>query len=114
MTTFTLTNDFHNSTTSIRPVAVGKNRYTISNRAVKRARRALCGSPDCTCGDTFGARGPNPEIEVLDQRADGSLLLEILTAAESAASYSAWIAAGHAYDAAEMAKDDAAYLAANA
>ena len=31
---------------------------TLSKYQVKRARKALCGRPTCTCGGILGERGP--------------------------------------------------------
>lgn len=56
MTTITLTNDFHRTTTTVRLRPVGGH-YVISKRAARDANRKLCGISGCCCGDTFGARG---------------------------------------------------------
>ena len=52
MTTITLTNSFHGTSTNIRPRADG----TISEITARRAHKALCGSPECICGDAAGTR----------------------------------------------------------
>ena len=53
MKTLTLTNDFHNSSATLR--------LSADNKATKsqnyRAARKLCGVSGCTCGGNFGERG---------------------------------------------------------
>lgn len=48
-----LTNDFHGSRVRVRPDAAG----WLSAGQITRARRALCGVRDCTCGGPLGERG---------------------------------------------------------
>lgn len=65
----TLSNNFHNTeaTANVKSYSA-KDEYIISKRTARRLRRELCGSKDCTCGDTFGAR-PN-RIEIYQEDAD--------------------------------------------
>lgn len=49
----TISNDFHNTETTIR-VTAGK----VSRRAGLRAWQKLCGVPGCICGGQLGQRGP--------------------------------------------------------
>lgn len=57
----TLSNDFHNTESRVRPVEITEGRYKgwhkISKRTARRLHNELCGSDDCCCGDSFGARG---------------------------------------------------------
>jgi hypothetical protein len=53
MQTLTLTNDFHNTSVTLR-VKGGH----LSAGQVARARRELCGVDDCTCSGDVGTRGP--------------------------------------------------------
>ena len=59
--TITLSNDFHNTEARVRPVAIidgpRAGKHLITRATALRLRRTLCGSPECVCGDTFGARG---------------------------------------------------------
>jgi len=63
--TVTLTNDFHNSSSTVRLLPCNDSRYSsenyrrISRRTAQRVERKLCGISGCTCSDTFGARGGN-------------------------------------------------------
>lgn len=61
MTTITLSNDFHGTESTVRPVAIteGRNKgfHKISRATALRLRRELCGRTDCKCGGDFGQRG---------------------------------------------------------
>jgi hypothetical protein len=61
MKTITLTNDFHNSSAAVRPVAITEGRFAgmhkISRKTALRLRSELCGVSGCTCGGNFGERG---------------------------------------------------------
>lgn len=63
MKTITLTNDFHNTEATVRPVKITEGRfagnYKVSQRAAKTAWSKLCGIKGCTCCDAFGSRGGN-------------------------------------------------------
>ena len=55
--TITLTNNFHNTEARVIPQKIPNSPYySISRKTVLRLRRELCGSAECRCGDTFGAR----------------------------------------------------------
>lgn len=62
-TKITLTNNFHNTSSNARlkPITTGRfaaaGYHQLSRRAALRLRRELCAISECTCGDTFGARG---------------------------------------------------------
>lgn len=57
----TLTNSFHGTSASVRPVAIKGGRFAgmhkISRKTALRLRAELCGSKNCTCGGSFGERG---------------------------------------------------------
>jgi hypothetical protein len=61
MKTITLTNDYHNTSSGVRPVAITSGRFAgmhkISRRSALRLRASLCGIEGCTCSGTFGERG---------------------------------------------------------
>ncbi len=50
-----LSNDFHNTETSI--LLPRKGSRFMTRVQVKRVKRKLCPSDECTCGDAFGERG---------------------------------------------------------
>lgn len=57
----TLTNSFHGTSATVRPVAIKDGRFAgmhkISRKTALRLRSELCGSSGCTCGGNFGERG---------------------------------------------------------
>ena len=53
----TLTNSFHGRSHRLRLTEDPSGMYRVSYRQAQESARALCGLKDCTCGDTFGARG---------------------------------------------------------
>lgn len=57
MAEYRLSNDFHNSETSIR-VLIGDR---LTRDRVRRIKRRLCGVSGCTCGDELGTRGRQPD-----------------------------------------------------
>lgn len=69
-TQITLTNNFHGTEVTIRPVD-GR----VSHRAGTRAWKALCGMKDCICGGQLGQRGPQHhnghEVQVEPDFANG-------------------------------------------
>ena len=75
-----LINDFHGTEATVRPVPITDGRfagyYKVSQRVSKRLHNALCGSRDCTCGDTFGAR-VGPYIEVINQDYNGNYIVQL-------------------------------------
>ena len=50
---YTLTNDFHNTTITLR-TRTGR----LSKRQIDRSRAELCGVEGCTCGGWLGEYGP--------------------------------------------------------
>lgn len=74
-----LTNDFHNTTASVRPVLISEGRfrgyYKISWRTAKRLRSELCGSAECVCGGTFGERGS--PLSVVNEDYDRNYIVEV-------------------------------------
>ena len=75
-----LTNNFHDTEAYVRPVLITEGRfkgyYKVSQRTAKRLHNALCGSRDCGCGDTFGAR-VGPYIEVINQDYNGNYIVQL-------------------------------------
>jgi hypothetical protein len=53
MKTYTLTNDFHNTSTCVRVPDDG----SLSERQIRRCWKALCGIEECTCSGYLGTRG---------------------------------------------------------
>lgn len=51
-----LSNDFHNTEVVVYAKVLGNGDCWISEGQVKRARKALCGIHECTCGDYAGCR----------------------------------------------------------
>ena len=85
METITLTNEFHGTKVRLRPgPGVPGSSYqiaTLSPSQVRRARRELCGIPDCTCGGAAGERGPQEyrgERVLIQPSGDGSAVIELL------------------------------------
>lgn len=59
----TITNDFHNSSVTLR-VNLGQ---WLSKSQIQRARNTLCGISGCTCGGNLSERGRQAvEIDVAD------------------------------------------------
>ena len=75
-----LSNDFHGTEATVRPVPITDGRfagyYKVSQRVAKRLHNALCGSRDCTCGDTFGARSGH-YLEVINQDYDRNFIVRL-------------------------------------
>lgn len=69
MNTITLTNDFHRTEVDLRP-----RNWELSPRQVARARKALCGIKDCTCGDAVGARGVQPWVVLVYPDGHGQII----------------------------------------
>jgi len=65
-----LTNDFHNTEAAVIPQRITEGRFTgyhkVSRRTARRLHNELCGSDECVCGDTFGARG-GTKLEVVNE-----------------------------------------------
>ena len=56
MRTVTLRNNFHETRVTLHVADDGE----LTKRQARRARRALCGMSDCSCGGNLGERGPQP------------------------------------------------------
>ena len=69
MTTITLTNDFHNTSVTLRM----KSAYPTKSQ-VKRAKNTLCGIKDCTCSGIMGMRGPQTVKIIGQEYLDGELV----------------------------------------
>jgi hypothetical protein len=61
MSTITLTNDFHNTTVTLRCEVLSHihnvSTAYLSAGQIKRAKRELCGIAGCTCSGDAGLRG---------------------------------------------------------
>lgn len=73
--TMTLTNDFHNTSVSIRPRNLRGNQFEVASATVARWARKLCPSTGCTCSGELGTRGRNP-VAIVDQH-EGRVLLSL-------------------------------------
>ncbi len=71
----TIRNDFHNRKVTLRTYVNAR----LTLRQIRRARRELCGSPDCTCGGVLGERGPQ-DVRIQDLGLDqyGEPFIQIL------------------------------------
>lgn len=64
MSKFTISNDFHNSTATVK-IALGA---WLSKSQIARVRAQLCGISGCTCGGNLSERGKQSvEIDVAGQ-----------------------------------------------
>ena len=61
MMVLTLTNTYHNTSTTLRPKQVGEalGAWRISKRAWNDAHKRLCGMSDCECGGPGEFTGPD-------------------------------------------------------
>lgn len=70
MAIYTVTNSFHGTSATVRPVVVKEGRFIgklkISHRTALRLRSELCGVRGCTCGGTFGERDCNVIVVVYE------------------------------------------------
>ena len=66
MRTFTLRNDFHNTSVNVRCQGIQYTPYeieiTLSESQKKRTKKALCGVQGCTCSDETGMRGEQDSV----------------------------------------------------
>jgi len=80
MKTITLTNDFHNTSASVQPVAITEGRfaglYKISRKTALRLRSELCGVSGCTCGGNFGERG-GVKLDVVNEDYDRNYIVDL-------------------------------------
>jgi len=76
----TLSNEFHNTETTVNPKAITEGRfkgfYKISASVAKRAKAKLCGINGCTCCGNFGERG-GKYVEVMNMDADNNFIVRI-------------------------------------
>ena len=95
MKTLTLTNDFHQTSATIRPTEITAEmvshadrtsaltlqryigKYLITRRQAKRAKKALCGMRDCCCGGQFGDRGSAQYFSVLNETYNRDYVIDI-------------------------------------
>lgn len=80
--TIKLINTFHNTEVTVKPTErkdLGMKVYDLTARQAKRARKKLCGSPDCTCSGVLGERGSNiaDAVEYNDGSVSFILLAEV-------------------------------------
>ena len=70
----TLTNDFHNTSVSLRSRGSRSSQW-LSARQVQRARKMLCGHADCRCSGIAGTRGQQSiRLDMLYGTRTGKLL----------------------------------------
>lgn len=70
MKTIILSNSFHNTEATVRPVEITSGRFCglhkISRKTALRLRRELCGRAGCSCGGVFGQRD-GARLEVVNE-----------------------------------------------
>lgn len=80
MTTITLTNDFHNTSATVRPSLIKDGRFAgyhkISRKTALRLRNELCGISGCSCGGNFGERG-GAHIDVINEDYDRNYIVDL-------------------------------------
>ena len=74
--TITLSNEFHRTEASFRPVAINGGLHKISRNTALRLRRELCGRTDCKCGGTFGERG-GEYLAVINEDRDRNYIVDL-------------------------------------
>lgn len=78
--TITLTNDFHGTSASVRPVAITEGRFAgkhmITRKTAMRLRGELCGSASCACGGNFGERG-GAHLAVINEDYDRNYIIDL-------------------------------------
>jgi hypothetical protein len=76
----TITNDFHGTSATVRPVLIETGRfagmYKISRRTALRLRTELCGSTGCTSGGNFGERG-GANLAVVNEDYDRNYIIDM-------------------------------------
>lgn len=79
-TTYTLSNEFHHTEATVRPVEITEGRFKgyhrITKSTARRLRNALCGVSGCTCGGNFGERG-GAYLEVINQDWEGNYIVDL-------------------------------------
>jgi len=80
MKTVTLTNNFHNTSSKVRPVVIANGRFAgmhkISRKTALRLRSELCGVSGCVCGGTFGERG-GVLLDVVSEDYDRNYIIDL-------------------------------------
>ncbi len=80
MKTIILSNSFHNTEATVRPVEITSGRFCglhkISRKTALRLRRELCGFDGCVCGGTFGERG-GAKLDVVDEDCDRNYIIDM-------------------------------------
>ena len=75
----TLTNEFHRTSATVRPVAITEGRFKgfhkISQKTARRLHAELCGNKECRCGGNFGERG-GVRLQVLNQDYDYNFIID--------------------------------------
>lgn len=81
MKTYTFTNDFHNTSATVCPVAISEGRFAgyhkVSRSTMLRTRRQLCGFAGCTCGGQFGERRGGAYLYVVNEDADRNIIVDL-------------------------------------
>jgi hypothetical protein len=76
----TLTNDFHNTSATVRPAPIADGRYAglhkISRRTTQRLQAELCGVAGCMCSGNFGERG-GPLLHVVNEDYDRNYIVDL-------------------------------------
>lgn len=76
----TLTNSFHGTSVTVRPVAITEGRFAgmhkISRRTALRLRGELCGCAGCTCGGNFGERD-GAHLAVVNEDYDRNYIIDM-------------------------------------
>ena len=79
-TTYTLSNSFHNTIATVRPIAITEGRFAgmhkISRKTALRVRAELCGVSGCTCGGNFGERG-GVILDVVNEDYDRNYIVDL-------------------------------------
>lgn len=75
--TIELTNDFHNTSATCRPVPLHAGKHKISRRTAKRLWRELCGRAECCCSSLsrFGARPLPAGVDVVTEDYDRNYIV---------------------------------------
>ncbi|MBI5056973.1 MAG: hypothetical protein HZB61_10205 [Nitrospirae bacterium] len=80
MKKITLSNEFHNTEATVIPQEITEGRFKgfhmISRATARKLKNKLCGSTDCTCGDSFGSRG-GVHLDVINEDYDRSYIIDL-------------------------------------
>ena len=79
-TQITLTNDFHNTSATVRPVPIKSGRFAgyhkVTRATMLRTRRKLCGRTGCKCGGQFGECG-GAYLYVTNEDSDRNIIIDM-------------------------------------